>query len=234
VLSGSGTFEDGDGAKPGHDVYTGAGGISSSVSYLSRKDGVRVDLLPGHHGEDTISGVSLVSGGEGDDVIIGGDAAENLFGNGGRDRVLGNGGNDQLTGEIVDGGAGDDSLRVEGRRGNLRCGAGNDHVASTRPDAFVRADCEAASQGRLTTTMGTPSATFYAPVSCMYCRSVRWTVTAHGRNLGSATATETAPAELRLNVTGRRLLRREHELAVELRSRSPLAPGGFRTVLRLG
>ena len=47
--------------------------VDNSLSYRGRADGVRVDLRPGRHSEDRISGIPSITGGDGDDVLIGDD-----------------------------------------------------------------------------------------------------------------------------------------------------------------
>ncbi len=72
------------------------------------------DVICGAGGKDTLRGLG------GDDLLLGGAGADRLVGGSGRDRLLGGAGNDTLVArdgkrDVVDGGAGRDGARVDGR-----------------------------------------------------------------------------------------------------------------------
>lgn len=62
------------------------------------------DFIQGAAGDDSIDGAA------GDDRLFGGAGDDVVHGSGGADAVYGGAGNDQLTGEYVEGGAGDDTI----------------------------------------------------------------------------------------------------------------------------
>ncbi len=76
------------------------------------------NVLIGNGGNNTLSGgdgADVLDGGLGNDLLLGGDGADNLTGGGGVDVLQGGAGNDTLTatsGSTLDGGDGDDVLRV--------------------------------------------------------------------------------------------------------------------------
>ena len=213
---------DADGSQPGHDVYRGYGG--TFLSYRDRPGPVRVDLRPGHRSEDQIIGLSNVTGGDGDDIIYGDDNADTIDGGPGADRIYGLGGNDQLSGggDIVDGGEGDDYLEGSSSTGLLRCGAGHDEV-NPRQDRIE--DCESlgaqdGSQGELHSTLASVYGSILDLYTCDDCSEDITTrfVLHWGRHV-IATATRGIDAGLRLNLLGRRELRRHHKLTVRFAQR---------------
>jgi len=99
-----------------------------------------LDTLVGTSGSDTISGLAgndQVDGQAGDDLIYGGDGNDTLEGNYGNDTLYGESGNDTLTDDqganLLDGGAGTDSLTTRSLSGNstLVGGLDNDSLNAT-------------------------------------------------------------------------------------------------------
>jgi hypothetical protein len=251
VLTGSGPFFDDDGATPGHDVYRGSGGEFEHLYYTGRADGVRVDLRPGRRSEDRISGIRDVTGGSGDDVLIGDDEPDGLDGAGGRDRLRGLGGDDVLsTGrnvrggpDVVDAGPGDDEIEAGSGSGRLRCGPGEDSVSAGRGDVLT-SDCDWVASGpgdkvRLRGTLPYAGAAFLRSIPfCEQCSADRWRAKARGRTVATVAA-RTRPARLRLNAAGRRLLRRDRTLTLNIERRFVIPPppdtavSGFTISVRL-
>jgi Ca2+-binding RTX toxin-like protein len=98
------------------------------------------ETLTGASGDDSISGLAgndRIDGQAGNDVIYGGDGGDTLEGNYGNDTLYGEEGNDTLTDDsganLLDGGAGDDSLTTMSLSGNstLLGGLGNDVLYAT-------------------------------------------------------------------------------------------------------
>jgi hypothetical protein len=182
---------------------------------------VRADLRPGHPSEDTITGVSELTGGAGDDVLIGDDQPNRISGGEGQDQVVGLGGNDYVAGDDASGGAGDDE--VLGGKGAVtpRCGPGQD-VVLTSGDSLVGEDCERVGADALATVrprlrLPGPAAVFLSELHpCVHagiCEFEGWKATAHGRVVASAGATD---RRVKLNARGRRLLRREGKLRLRV------------------
>jgi hypothetical protein len=213
IVTGHMLWDD-DGRTAGHDTYIGVG-LRPRLSYLSRTGGVHADLRPGHPSEDRISGVSEIEGGAGDDVLIGDDQANFLSGGRGADRVIGLGGDDHLVGDAVLGGAGDDE--VLGGAVVPRCGPGQDVVLTTG-DSLVGPDCERigkypASSARPRMRLPRLRSPFLLELpSCAECPDEHWEATVYGRLVASAGAARS----LRLNASGRRLLRRERTLRLRV------------------
>lgn len=141
---------------PFQDTLTGGadndsldGGASTdTASYADHHAGVHVDLDTGKataaRGErDTLANIEDVQGGPGDDTITGNGASNQLAGAGGEDRLRGRGGPDELQGSgTLDGGAGDDRIRLIDH-GHAICGAGaRDLVAASNKRAIVDDSCE--------------------------------------------------------------------------------------------
>ncbi|MEA2221565.1 MAG: hypothetical protein QOJ35_4191 [Solirubrobacteraceae bacterium] len=142
-----GPFQDTLSGGAGNDGLDGAGG-TDTASFADHKGGMRVDLhartATTARGErDTLADVEDVRGGPGDDTISGDGATNQLTGGGGADDLRGRGGPDVLFGSgTLDGGAGDDRLRLLDR-GYVRCGAGAaDLVAASGKAATVDDSCE--------------------------------------------------------------------------------------------
>lgn len=100
---------------PGDDTIVGAG---TSDVLLPLAGGARVDLLrqtASGEGADTVSGIEVVVGTPGADVLVGSDADEIFLAGAGADTVAGGGGSDLLLGgngaDHLAGDAGDDVLR---------------------------------------------------------------------------------------------------------------------------
>lgn len=104
----------GDGA--GNDDYNGGDG-EDTVKYTSARAGIRVDFskrlgtatsIGGNDasgiGEDTLTDIENVIGGNYDDIIIGSAIKNNLYGENGDDRLIGMSGKD-----LIDGGEGNDT-----------------------------------------------------------------------------------------------------------------------------
>lgn len=124
ALTGSPQYDTLDGG-PGTDVLDGGAG-TDTLSYAGRPDGVLVDLgaptagAPGE--EDEIAGFENATGGEGADVIRVG-AAPALPSPLLRRQLRGEGGDD-----VVEGGAGEESVDGGGGNDRLTAGAGEDYV----------------------------------------------------------------------------------------------------------
>ena len=178
VAIGRSTLIDGDGRQAAHDVYQGNG--TAALTYGARTSSVLVDLRPGHHGEDSISGVTGITGGYGNDTLIGDDKPNTLNGGPGDDHVLGMGGDDNVAGgvegiDVVDGGEGDDLLSGSSVDSTLRCGAGSDQFLTY--EGRVAGDCERdGGTTRLRTTLASATAAIMIPAATTRC-----TVTASGR-----------------------------------------------------
>jgi Ca2+-binding RTX toxin-like protein len=100
---------------PGNDTIVGTG---TTDILLPMVRGARVDLLgrtASGEGTDTVTGIEVVVGTPGDDVLSGSDADEIFLAGGGADSVSGGGGSDILLGgdgaDSLAGGTGDDVLR---------------------------------------------------------------------------------------------------------------------------
>ena len=106
----------GDGA--GNDTYVGGTGIDT-VRYTSAVTGITVDLAKGtatgnEIGNDSLSGIENIIGGQAGDTLRGDAQANDIDGYTGDDLIEGEGGNDTLMGGVgndtLNGGAGNDSL----------------------------------------------------------------------------------------------------------------------------
>ena len=106
---------------PGADRFVGGVGNADFVSYSDHaesvsvtQDGVANDGAAGE-GDNVVSGVEEVEGGDGPDYLIGTDATDYIVGNNGDDQIDGGGGADILEGgggaDWIDGGAGSDTIR---------------------------------------------------------------------------------------------------------------------------
>src|SRR4051794_10187293 len=139
VAVGAGTRITDDGASieagPGcdqisaHEVFCHARGLEAGLGdgddTLSGPSG----RVTGGDGNDTIHAGGYVEGGAGDDSLTGRGGDDNLEGNGGRDLLRGAGGDDRLTdgdsaatgvdSDVLDGGAGSDTVAYVHRRGPL-------------------------------------------------------------------------------------------------------------------
>jgi Ca2+-binding RTX toxin-like protein len=196
--------------------------------------------------------MQAVTGGRGDDVIIGDDNANHLDGAEGRDRLVGLGGDDILSNtyvwrrsgdDVLDAGPGNDQLNGAASASQLRCGPGEDSVSASVGNLVGR-DCELVGSDswpktRLRATVSNATTVFLGSLPyCQDCSSDRWRVEARGRVVASVSA-RTQPADLRLNATGRRLLRRYRALTLRVERRFVLPPrttrsmSGFTTTIRL-
>ena len=141
---------------PFEDTLTGGadndsldGGASTdTASFSDHRAGVHVDLHTANatapRGEhDTLANIEDVQGGPGNDTIAGNHASNQLAGAGGEDQLHGRGGPDVLHGTgTLDGGAGDDRIRLV-NHGHAICGAGaGDLVAASNKRAIVDDSCE--------------------------------------------------------------------------------------------
>ncbi|MFO0199494.1 MAG: FG-GAP-like repeat-containing protein, partial [Alphaproteobacteria bacterium] len=92
----------------GDDTLAGGTGDDWAI-YASATDGITVDLFAGvsrgELGEDRLSGIEAVLGGNGDDRLIGGGGNNTLDGGAGADTIIGLGGDD-----VIAGGEGNDLL----------------------------------------------------------------------------------------------------------------------------
>jgi hypothetical protein len=140
---------------PFQDTLTGGagndssdGGAGTNTASFGDHRAVHVDLragtATGQGGErDTLTNIQDVRGGPGDDTIRGDGATNELTGGGGQDDLRGRGGPDKLFGTgTLDGGAGDDIIRLIDH-GYAICGAGTgDVVAASNKAAIVDDSCE--------------------------------------------------------------------------------------------
>jgi hypothetical protein len=140
---GDDKLSDGDSALADADVLDGGPG-EDRVSYAGRATAVVVDLAGG--GEDTLTGIDWVVGGDGGDTISGAGDAERLDGGAGDDTLGGRGGDDRLVGgadnDMLRGGAGDDTLAGLEGRDEFACGAGTDAVIEPALGILVPTSCE--------------------------------------------------------------------------------------------
>lgn len=104
----------------GSDTYDGADG-EDTLSYFRSSEGINVNLATGIHtgGDaegDTISNIEIINGSNHDDVLVGDANNNTLHGEAGNDVISGGAGEDRITTfggtNAVDGGAGNDNLRV--------------------------------------------------------------------------------------------------------------------------
>jgi RTX calcium-binding nonapeptide repeat (4 copies) len=142
-----GPFEDTLIGGANDDSLDGGAG-TDTASFDDHRAGVNVDLHTGKatapRGErDNLANIEDVDGGPGNDTITGNGAINQLAGAGGEDRLRGRGGPDVLLGTgTLDGGAGDDRIRLV-NYGHAICGAGaRDLVAASNKRAVVDDDCE--------------------------------------------------------------------------------------------
>jgi hypothetical protein len=103
------------GGDAGNDAVAGGGGRQDTISYLSSRAAVQVDLATGQangQGSDTLTGIQNVSGSQLNDRIVGDSDANGLSGNAGRDRIVAGPGADFLGGgsgrNVLSAGAGTD------------------------------------------------------------------------------------------------------------------------------
>jgi len=134
---------------PGVDIIDGGGEPQQQVSYAGEIQPIVADLNQGTMGpvgeEDTVTRVSGVVGGKGDDVITGNSAGNRIEGGDGDDTIAGGGGQDDLVpghgSDLVDGGSGKDVI-VEARGemtpdAVLDGGAGPDEILARSSAATV-------------------------------------------------------------------------------------------------
>lgn len=132
---------------PGNDVLDGGPG-TDIASYADHPAGVRVDLATGRASgppaeRDALANIENLLGGPGSDVLTGDAGANTLTGGGGKDVIDGAGGADDVAGVgALDGGDGDDRVRLKGP-GSAVCGAGTKDQATASGRASVVDDsCE--------------------------------------------------------------------------------------------
>jgi hypothetical protein len=142
-----GPFEDTLTGGANNDSLDGGAG-TDTASFADHRAGVHVDLHTGRataprSERDTLANIEDAEGGPGDDTIAGNGAINQLAGAGGEDRLRGRGGPDVLQGTgTLDGGAGDDRIRLI-NHGHAICAAGaRDLVAVSNKRALVDDDCE--------------------------------------------------------------------------------------------
>ncbi|HEX8645706.1 MAG TPA: hypothetical protein VF715_02320 [Thermoleophilaceae bacterium] len=175
-----GAFGDSLDGGPGYDrMFGGAGDdqFADPSPYDAARAHAEPDLMDGGPGLDHISywrhaptGIDLSArrgGDEGDELVsveggfllrggaLLGDSRANRLHSTGPSVFIGGGGADTLDAasnerDVLDGGSGDDSLRLAGvvfglpRRDRLRCGPGRDELADPAPNTLVPVDCERA------------------------------------------------------------------------------------------
>ena len=121
----------------GNDVLDGGAG-KDRLYFPGRRTGVRLDLAArlsrGAAGEtDRVTGLEIVHGGDGADLLRGSQDRDELYGGLGADVVEGGGGNDLLSGD-----AGNDTLNGGSGNDYLTCGAGADMFVWTDPGMQVQ------------------------------------------------------------------------------------------------
>jgi Ca2+-binding RTX toxin-like protein len=138
------------------DRYVGGDG-ADRVSYDGAPTRLRIDLATGRGPlGDTYESVEGAIGGPKDDTILGSPGANDLAGGPGRDMMLGRGGPDTIEGGVgedsVNGNGGDDAIYATEPNGDarerVRCGAGDDLIASHDRDDLLARDCERRQFGR--------------------------------------------------------------------------------------
>jgi Ca2+-binding RTX toxin-like protein len=152
----------------GADWFDGAGGDDRLHGGIGRDDlngEAGADRVFGGVGRDAVyggPGADLADGGRGDDYLAGDTEADDLRGGPGHDRLFGSRGADRLDGGAGDdtlqgglgpdrlrGGAGDDAIDArDGRREQVRCGAGTDRVEADRGDRVAGCERVVRSAGR--------------------------------------------------------------------------------------
>lgn len=158
TLIGDGDDRGNDDRGGGDDVLDGGGG-EDRLYFPGRTTGVRVDLNAGVSrgagGEtDRVTGLEIVYGGDGPDLLRGSQDRDELYGGLGADVVEGGGGNDELhdTGpdavggprppdrdrDTLRGGSGDDKIDSEGGGDRLDGGSGNDRLHAFRRPGAIR------------------------------------------------------------------------------------------------
>ena len=129
------TLADGAG---GTTVQVAAGTAIDAVTQAARTAGVE------HVDTDALSGLEVVIGGAGADVMVGGDAAETFFGGPGADVVSGGGGDDALKGhegaDTLSGGDGDDAISGNAGNDTLFGGNGTDVLAGDDGDDVLKGE----------------------------------------------------------------------------------------------
>lgn len=228
------------------DVVDGGDGIDT-MSYAGRTAGVTVSLLQPLAGEDRLSSIESLFGGNGNDQLTGDAGPNTLEGGPGRDFLVGGEGDDVLAGgpggDALDGGAGADKLDpgLDKARNSVGCGPGEDHAAPA-PNTLIAPDCEVIGIDnfdvggvlRLHLPLPSPGAALLTlqPLGCvdLPC-TVRMTVEAKRRRIGRvrAVARRKLPKliALRLSRAGARMLRRSGPL--DARVQITVVGGGERT-----
>lgn len=106
----------------GNDVLRGGAGADSLVG------GIGDDFLQGDAAGDLVGGNDVLSGGDGNDTLAGNAGADSLYGGVGDDYLYAGSGN-QMAGDLLDGGAGNDTLDYSDAGAgvflNLGTGSGN-------------------------------------------------------------------------------------------------------------
>jgi Ca2+-binding RTX toxin-like protein len=136
LISAGGRFDGGPGADR-FDGGPGRGLSAGTLSFRSRREGVRADLAKGRTSDgDTLVGITAVFGGHGpdrlfggpdDDVLSGGEGDDTLRGRAGKDALWGDRGADRLSG-----GDGDDGLLGGDGPDRLLGGRGADRLVGGR------------------------------------------------------------------------------------------------------
>ena len=228
------------------DVVDGGDGVDT-MSYAGRKTGVVVSLQQPLAGEDQLSSIEDLRGGDGADTLTGDAGPNTLDGSAGRDALAGGDGPDTLAGgdgtDQLDGGAGDDRLNggEDKARDRIACGDGTDR-AEPRVNTLIGADCERLGIDTfdlggivlLRLPLSAPRAAILTmkPLDCVYrpC-TISLTVTSKGRVLGATSVTRRkrtpklpSRLTLRLSNAGARVLKRAGHL--EARVRITVIDGG--------
>lgn len=128
------------------DVVDGGDGVDT-MSYSGRQAGVTVSLQQPLAGEDRLSSIESLTGGNGNDHLTGDAGPNTLDGGPGRDLLAGGEGDDVLAGgagaDALQGGPGDDKLDPgdDNARNAIGCGTGQDR-ADPHPNTLIGPDCE--------------------------------------------------------------------------------------------
>ncbi|HEX6712680.1 MAG TPA: calcium-binding protein [Thermoleophilaceae bacterium] len=239
-----------DAANAGEQDVVDGGDGGDVMSYAGRKAAVTVSLQQPLAGEDQLSAIESLRGGDGNDWLTGDAGPNTLDGGRGRDLLVGGDGDDTLAGgedaDALEGGAGDDKLDPgeDKARNKVGCGSGEDH-ADPRPNTLIAPDCEVIGIDdfdlggvvRLHLPLASRRAALLTldPLGCidLPC-TVRMTVTAKHRVIGQVRAVQRTKRRklpdvipLRLSSAGARMVKRSGPLDAGIQI--TVTDGGDRT-----
>lgn len=231
-------LSDGDAgeAGTGPDVLDGGAG-SDTVTYRGRANPVTADLRGG--GEDTLTSIATLIGGSADDMLTGDEAAQTIEGGPGDDTIVALGGKDLVAGghgdDLLAAGTGDDVIDAFRGHDSLSCGDGTDLVLTPGRGVLVGRACETlrffhsgyrGSRDSMTFPAQPAQRSAAAPVFSLRCPlyssndfgestacygRLVLREAGSGRLLGSASFDRAGrfTVVVKLNATGRRLMRRK-------------------------